>query len=146
MEAKQASQSSGNGGDKANQSAPASQPDAKDATMSDAAHKKCCFAQMSDDKSKSGPQDDQWAILEESESNHDESTHDVQKEDATQAGPKGDPSSQAYDLGNDTWGCEDEDMDDDRHSCPPLEPPSDDDEPSSARPHNPFAAMFCGNV
>eukprot|EP00973_Karenia_brevis_P076765 10662777-Karenia_brevis.AAC.1 len=58
MEDKQASQSSGDGEDTAKQSMPSSQLEAKDATMSDAAHKKCCIAQMCNDKSKSGFQDD----------------------------------------------------------------------------------------
>eukprot|EP00973_Karenia_brevis_P058678 8172320-Karenia_brevis.AAC.1 len=31
-------------------------------------------------------------------------------------------------------------MDDDQCSCLRLEPPSDDDEPSSTRPYNPFTA------
>eukprot|EP00973_Karenia_brevis_P023008 3169420-Karenia_brevis.AAC.1 len=62
--------------------------------MSNAASKKCCLAQMCYDKSKSGPQDDQWVILSETETKHDESMRDVPMGDATQEGPKIDPTVQ----------------------------------------------------
>eukprot|EP00973_Karenia_brevis_P048358 6711434-Karenia_brevis.AAC.1 len=60
MESKISSQSSTTDEEAGNRSAPPADSDAKDKTMSDAAPKKCCLAQMCYDKSKSGPQDDQW--------------------------------------------------------------------------------------
>eukprot|EP00973_Karenia_brevis_P051483 7148360-Karenia_brevis.AAC.1 len=60
--------------------------------------------------------------------------------DATQEGPKDDPTVKAHN-GDGTSGYEDEDMHDDHHSCPSLEPPSDDDAPPKAPVNDPLAAM-----
>eukprot|EP00973_Karenia_brevis_P078727 10927080-Karenia_brevis.AAC.1 len=77
--------------------------------MSNAAPKKCCLAQMCYDKLKSGPQDVQWVILGESESKNDESMHDEPMGDATQEGPKVDPTVKVHN-GDGTSGYKDEDM------------------------------------
>eukprot|EP00973_Karenia_brevis_P056822 7906044-Karenia_brevis.AAC.1 len=71
------------------------------------------------DKSKSAPQDDQRGILGESGSKNDEFMDDEPMGDATQEGPEDDPTNKVHN-GDGTSGYEDEDMQEDHHSCPSL--------------------------
>eukprot|EP00973_Karenia_brevis_P014542 1984620-Karenia_brevis.AAC.1 len=90
--------------------------EAKDAEMSDAAHKKASIAQMYYDKPKSGPKDDQWVLLKvKTKTRRKDTVNDVPNEDATKDGPSDALSAEAYNRGNDTCG------DDDTVNDVPLE-------------------------